>query len=253
MPEDQGFNLLEKMFAEIRQQKPYSDWSKEKLYSNLDVVWKILEKDYKKRLKTNRNIQQSWNNNNGYFYEKVILDYLNSELENKGIAVYNMGKRQYYKMPEDMWKDVSKYLKVNLLRKCINQRYPMKIEIELDLLAVDTNTNGIITSMTCKTRFRERIYQPLYASRHFLNIRTVFITMDRDRNLKTCEKPSEKRVLLESFMDSVFINSSNEHLGFCAMIKPFKDIVPTLLEWKRLNGSGQPTARKTSSDLSKFV
>ena len=132
-------------------------------------------------------------------------------------------------------------------------RYQMTIEVELDLLAVDTQTYGIITSLTCKTRFRQRIYQPLYASRHFLNIRSVFITMDRDKNLKTCEKPSEKRVLLESFMDCVFINSSNEKLGFCSMIRPFREIVPTLLDWKSLNSHRQPVGKKPRSNLLRFM
>ena len=232
-----GFHLLEKLFNETIQQEPFKSYSKPELYNKLDIVWAIIEKEYFRiNAENKKDMQQSWNNNNGYFYEKVILDYLNSELKGKGIEVYNMGKRDYYKMPPDLWDEIKDSLRASITRKCVNQRYHLKLQVELDLLAIDTSSHGIITSLTCKTRFRERVYQPLYASRHLINIRTAFITMDRDVNLKTCEKPSEKRALLETFMDAVFVNSSNDKLGFCSMIHPFSDIVPTLLEWKRING-----------------
>jgi len=237
MAEDTGFEFLEKRFAEIVKAPPFSEWTREKLYDNLDVVWSLLEKDYFAMFRTGGNIQQSWNNNNGYFYEKVVLDYLNQELEGKNVRVYNMGKRKYHKMPLSVRNQISDSLKVNVTRKCINQRYQLKTEIELDLLAIDMATNRIISSITCKTRYRERVYQPLYASLHLSNVRAIFVTMDRDRNLKTCEKPSDKRALLEHYMDGVFVNSSDKRLGFCAMIHPFKEIVPKILEWKLLNGS----------------
>ena len=235
-PEEQGFDFLEKKLADIVQRKPYVDWTEDERYDNLDEIWIILEKEFFEQFKTPKNMQQTWNNANGYFYEKVILDYLNTALKGKSIAVYNMGKRNYYKMPEETRRHLKDILDVTVVRKCVNQRFHLKNEIELDLLAVDLGSKNIICSLTCKTRYRERVYQPLYASRHLASVRSVFVTMDRDRGLKTCEDPSDKRALLESFMDVVFVCSSNKKIGFCRMIRPFREIAPTLLEWKKQNG-----------------
>lgn len=230
--EDKGFEFLERKYAEIIIREPFAKQTIEQRYDNLDLVWEILEKKFFEEFNLPVDKQQSWNNNNGYFYEKVILDYLNSSLEGKGIAVYNMGKRAFYKMPKETKEKLKNLLKVTVVRKCLNQRYQLKSDIELDLLAVDTETCAIICSITCKTRFRERVYQPLYASRHLASVRSVFVTMDRDKNLKTCENPSDKRALLEAYMDTIFVNSSNKSLGFCTMVHPFREVVPTLLKWK---------------------
>lgn len=231
--QDTGFGFLERKFLEIISKKPFADYSKEQKFDNLDLIWSVLELEYFRNFKTKGDLQQSWNNNNGYFYEKVVLDYLNSSLKGKGISIYNMGNREHYKMPPEVEKNIGLTKKVTIIRRCLNQRYELKSDVELDLLAIDDQTCKIICSITCKTRYRERVYQPLYASKHLTNIRSVFVTMDRDKNLKTCENPSDKRALLEANMDMVFVNSSNETLGFCAMVRPFRDIIPVLLDWKK--------------------
>lgn len=233
------------IFDNLRKEPKYSSWSQETLYSKLDIIWDDLESKYKSylsQINPKINTQQSWNNLSGDFYEKLIADYLNDLLP-ESLRIYKIPTPftpiRFYPLPSQFKKLVEDTFKVPLLRKCVNSKYVVKIKIEIDLLAIDIRTARIVTILSCKTRYRERIYQPIYAKLHYPAQRFIFITMDRDRELKTCENPSDQRVLLESHMEKVFVNSSHPSIGFCQIVRPFTEAPQNLID-----------LQKTGSDFS---
>ena len=147
-----------------------------------------------------RSRDQAWKTCKGSLYEYAVFRYIQSLIENdnqlKEKIMILMGDEALISYGEQVvirnWNDI----------------FP-----DVDMLIVDRETGSVIAILSCKTSLRERLTETAFwkreleRTRDMSDIKLVFITTDKDSELKT----ETNRYILLHVIDYTFITDPNKY------------------------------------------
>ncbi len=159
---------------------------------------RILEKYYS----TEKSRNQAWKTCKGALYEYAVFRYIKNIVENDPVLSDRFDVR--------MGNEVLSEYKDQLVIRNWRDIYP-----DIDILLVDKRTNRVRAILSCKTSLRERLTETAFwkreleRTRDMGNIRVVFVTTDKDNELKS----ETNRYILLHVVDYTFITDPQKYDG----------------------------------------
>jgi len=147
-----------------------------------------------------RSRDQAWKTCKGSLYKYAVFRYIQSIIESN-----NQLKEKIMILMGD--EALTSYGDQVVIRNC-NDIFP-----DVDMLIVEKETSSVIAILSCKTSLRERLTETAFWKRELermrdtSDIKLVFITTDKDSELKT----ETNRYILLHVIDCTFITDPNKY------------------------------------------
>jgi len=156
----------------------------------------LLEKYYSNQ----RSRDQAWKTCKGSLYEYAVFRYIQNIIENN-ISLKN-------KITVIMGDEALLSHKDQIVIRNWSEIFP-----DVDILIIEKETNLVRAILSCKTSLRERLTETAFwkreleKTRDMSNIKLVFITTDRDNELRT----ETNRYIILHVVDYTFITDPNKY------------------------------------------
>ncbi|MCD6407958.1 hypothetical protein J7L87_02785 [bacterium] len=147
-----------------------------------------------------RSRDQAWKSCKGSLYEYAVFQYIQNLIENNEILKNNITLI----MGDDAL--ISHTDQIVIRNWC-------DIFPDVDILIIEKETNSVIAILSCKTSLRERLTETAFwkreleKTRDMTEIKLVFVTPDKDNELRT----ETNRYILLHVVDSTFITDPDKY------------------------------------------
>ncbi|NQT52455.1 hypothetical protein HQ576_10410 [bacterium] len=199
----------------------------------LGDLWSVVAEDYVAILRNEDSqeegsARQSWRSASGKAFEGSVRLAVNAKLRGHGLLAAERSQLEAHH------REVIRFLTLPAKRVCSQDN--VDVWPDNDLIVVCQREDGTLQALaviSCKTSLRERVMQSLFwslAIKVGIPVKSLFVTLDAQRELGSCAHPTKARRLVEAYFDATYV--LNKSTSTCSAVRPFDALMGDLLRWR---------------------